>query len=277
MLGLEPQLRATLLGLAQTRCVDYIRRQPPMAGREDLAYVVVGSVATGLVTSASSIDIAVMADKDAFKALTQDPAWNGERPWDAFIDGASLKYYCVAYDQVEQGLRELRDSYVYYYGSAVIIHDPTGKCAEFMANVRSALPDLRRQRLEGKLDMLRRRFSAMEAAFRYRDVMAAAAICVEMVTLAIKVTALLDDVPFDPRSQLFLGGLAGRVGYQVEGIIRKLIGHIGELEYLGQTADTAAFRFPARMVELINILSDEARSQGFEVGLEKPDPRCAEV
>jgi len=253
MLGLEPELRATLLELARTRCVDYIRRQPPMAGREDLSYVVVGPVATGLVTSLSGIDIAVMGDRGVLESLAEDPAWNGGRPWDTILDGAPLKYYCIAYDQVEQGLRELRDSYFYHYANGIVVHDPTGKCSEFMTTVRSALPELRRQRLEGKLDMLRRRFSAMETAFRYRDVMAAAALCVEMVTMAIKVTALLDDVPFDPRNQLFFCGLAGRVGYQVEGIIRKLIGHIGELEHLGQSADAGLLRFPARMVELIKI------------------------
>ncbi len=289
-----PELRSQFLALARAKCLPYLREQPMLKKQEGkLAFVVVGSVATGLCTPTSEIDVAVVGDTATYEAMAKDPGWtasfgadqpaDGDRPpggdWpcQAVVDGLPLRYYCTTFEWIQDGIGNLRDSYIYHYGSAVILLDSQDRYARLLAALRSAAPDLRRRRLEGKLDQLRRRYAALEASLRYHDIMTAARVGLEMITLAVKVTALLDDVPFDPRKGLFFTGLAGRLGYQLEGSFRQLVGAIGELGQLQATTNPASLRLAPRLVSIINVLSDEARDQGFAVGLERPDPRCAEA
>lgn len=291
---LAPELRSQFLTLAQTKCLPYLLEQPMLKLQEGkLAYVVVGSVATGLCTPNSDIDVAVVGDTATYEAMTKDPAWaasfgvdqpaagdrppGGDWPCQTVVDGVPLQYYCTAFEWIQGGIGDLRDSYIYHYGNAVILRDFQDRYAHLLAALRSAAPGLRRQRLEGKLDQLRRRYSALETSLRYHDVMAAARVGLEMVNLAVKVTALLDDVPFDPRKRLLFTGLAGRLGYQLEGSFRQLVGAIGEFGQLQTSTNLASLRLPSRLVSVINVLSDEARKQGFGVGLDRPDPRCVET
>ncbi len=272
-----PELGQRLVELARTKGLALLERQPIFSGHKDLAYVLVGLAASGLYHTPPELEVAVVADETAYAAISQHPAWAGGHAWETVLDGVPFQYYCVTRERIEAGLRELRDSYVYRYGNAVVLRDPGGQCAKFLEGLRAALPQFRKQRLEGKLDMLRRRFPAYEAALRDGDAMTAAAVGLELITLAVKVTALLDDVPFDPRKRLLQAALVGRMGYRVEGSVQKLIGYLGELHALAPGADVRAFRFPALMLEVINILSEEARVQGFAVGLAQPDWRCWEA
>ena len=293
---LAPELRSQFLALAQTKGLAFLDEQPLFKPRSDkLAYVVVGSVATGLCTPTSDIDIAVVSDQAVYEELTRDPAWaatlgspesrqalTGDRPpggdWPAqtVVDGVRLQYYCTTYEWIEAGIADLRDSYIYHYGTAVILRDPQQRYARLLESLRAAAPALRKQRLEGKLDWLRRRYGTLEASLRYRDVIGAVRVGLELIILAVKVTALLDDVPFDPRKRLLLTGLAGRLCYQLEGSFRQLLAALGELGRLDAGTNLTELRLPGRLVGIINILSDEARAQGFTVDLERPDPRCAE-
>ena len=276
-----PELRAQFIEVAKVKGLPYLRELAPFKARDgELAFILVGSVASGLCAPNSDIDIAVIGDSATAEALNMDPAWNhlfpGGRGGAARVDGVPLQFYFIAYDVIEAGLGDLRDSYFYQYGSPVILHDPKGRYAQLQAALEAARPKLRRQRLEGKLDMLRRRYADLETSLRYRDLMSATWIGLELITLGIKVAALLDDVPFDPRKRLFLTGLAGRLGYQLEGSFRQLIAGLAELSELRLDSNPGNFRFPVRIASVIQVLSEEARGQGFRVELDRPDPRCAE-
>ncbi len=290
MTVLAPELRTHFLELARAKCLPYLRELPmfrPFDGK--LAFAVVGSVASGLCSPTSDIDLAVVMDEATLAELVKNPDWTaafGEgpvsgpvgwgRPCETTVEGVPVQFYCVTYEHIQARLDDLRDSYIYHYGNSVPLYDPDERYGKLLAGLKAAGPELRRQRLEGKLDMLRRRYAALEASLRLKDVMAATQVALELLTLGIKVTALIDDVPFDPRKRLFFTGLAGRLGYQIEGSFRQLIAAIAEFGQLEANTNVAGLRFPSRLVSLINVLSDEARAQGFKVGLDKPDPRCSE-
>ncbi len=290
---LAPELRSQFLELAKTKCLPYLEAQTIFKRQQGkLAYVVVGSVATGLCTRTSDIDVAIVGDAATYEELTKDPAWpttftqeqpavgdrppGGDWPCQTMVDGVPLQFYCTTFEWIQGGLQDLRDTYIYHYGTAVVLQDAGERYGQLLGALRSAAPEFRRQRLEGKLDLLRRRYAALEASLRYLDIMAATQTGLEMITLAVKVTALLDDVPFDPRKRLFFTGLAGRLGYQLENSFRQMVMALGEFGQLQTGTNLAGLRLPSRLVSVINVLSDEAREQGFKVGLDRPDPRCAE-
>lgn len=293
MTTLAPELRSQFLALAQAKCLPYLLAQPIFKQQDGkLAFVVVGSVATGLCTPGSDIDVAVVGDTATYEALTKDPAWaasfgvyqsaagdrppGGDWPCQTVVDGVPLQYYCTTFEWIQGGIAELRDSYIYHYGNAVVLADSQERYGNLLTAVRAAAPALRKQRLEGKLDQLRRRYAALETYIRYQDVMGAVRTGLELVTLALKVTALLDDVPFDPRKRLLFTSLTGRLGYQLEGGFRQMVASLGEMAQLQQGTKLTGLRLPNRLVSMINTLSDEARRQGFTVDLDRPDPRCAE-
>ena len=278
MMVFKSDLQARFVKFAQAKCLPYLVELPlfkPHAER--VAVVVLGSAATGLCVPGSDLDMAVIADQQTYEAISQDPAWNGGLLWEIKMDGVLLQYLCRTYDRIEALCRSLDDSYIYHYGNALILRDPQGRYAQFQAWLKSNQPQLRKQRLEGKLDLLRRRFSSLEASLRAFDPLASAATCIEMIALAIKVAALLDDVPFDYRKRLLSTGLAGKMGYRIEGGVRQLFTLAGEMGHLQPGVSPSAFMFPMRIAAIIDILSEEARKQGFRVGLERPDPRCAET
>ena len=180
------------------------------------------------------------------------------------------------FDDVEERLRALDDACLHIYSNVLVLHDPGDQYARRLGRLAARTPELRKQRLEGKLDMLIRRSTALEPCLAVRDVLAISRICLELITLCLKITALLDDVPFDPRKRLFKTALAGRLGQRIEDRIRGLFASIGTVGDLADDADFAGFSFPDKIQEIVKILSEEASRQGFQVGLESPDRRHIE-
>ncbi|MCL6580779.1 MAG: hypothetical protein K6U08_04080 [Firmicutes bacterium] len=285
-------VRSPVLEFLQTRAVPVLRQSPLFAPHDaTLAYAAVGAAAWGLAGAEADLEVAVLADDVTYDALAADPGWAtaraeprgdprreplGELWSEVRVDGFPVRYVCSTRSRVEAAIQALDDVAVFRYARAVPLYDPTGRCARLAESLLPRLSEVRKQRLEGKLDLLRRRFANLEAAIRQRDVVGSSTIALEMVVLVIKVTALLDDVPFDPRRHLLAHGLAGRLGYRLEEDIRQLFPHLGDLGRLSVNTDPVTFRFPVRVAAIISVLSEEARRQGFRVGLQRPDPRCAE-
>jgi len=187
-----------------------------------------------------------------------------------------LHYYAIPFDKVENKLRELDDMYLYVYSNAIVLRDPGNQYARKFSKLSSHVFEVRKQRLEGKLDMLIRRYRALKSALAEKDVLSIGRICLELITLCLKVIALLDDIPFDPRKRLFTTALKGRIGQRVEDKIRQLFSILGTVGWLRGDSDFANFAFPDKLGEIIEILSEEADKQGFRVGLRSPDMRHAE-
>lgn len=269
--------QSRLQGIAITKCLPYLFDMPIFRPYLDrLSFVLVGSAATGLAGESSDIDIAIVCDEETYKAISGEMSWDEGRPSEMKMNGIQLHYYAITFDAIERRLRELDDVYLYVYGSALVLRDTGDRYRQLLDGLDSRVPEVRRQRLEGKLDMLMRRSRALRSSLVEGDIMTIGRICLELIALCLKVTALLDDIPFDPRKRLFRTALRGRLGQQVEGKTYDLFSCLGTLGKMRDGSGLAGFAFPDVLDEVVNGLSEEASRQGFRVGLEGPDRRHIE-
>lgn len=262
---------------ARSRALPYLLELPLLKPYADgLSLVLVGSAASGLCRLDSDVDIAIICDNETYKIISQGTSWDVSRPTEITIDGIQLHYFARSFEQIEERLSELDDDYLYHYSNAVVLRDPRGQFTGRLGKLFSHSPEVRKQRLEGKLDMLVRRSRALESCLDQKDILTIARVCLELITLCLKVTPLLGDVPFDPRKRLFSTALKGCVGGRVGERIRELLSSLGTLGQLREDSDFVNFAFQPKLAELSAILCEEARKQGFRVGLDSPDRRHIE-
>jgi len=238
-----------------------------------LSFMLVGSVATGHDDENSDVDVAVVCERRVYDSISGSADWDRGRPTEEHLDGVQLQYYGISFEQIEKRLSELDDVYLHVYSNAISLRDPNGQYFERLAPLLAGSPDVRRERVEGKLDMLVRRACAMRQAIQAGDIMSIAQVCLELLRRGLELIALLDGVDFDPRKRLFMTALRGELGRELEPVFRRLVSSLGELGDFRDSADLAHFSYPSHLDGLVAALSDEARGQGFRVGLQGPDLR----
>lgn len=269
--------QSSLQEFAKSKCLQHLLQLPRFKPYlERLSFILVGSAATGLCREGSDVDIAIVSDEETYRDISKDSPWNAARPSEVRIDDVQLHYYGITFDRIESKLRELDDTYLYVYSNAVVLQDPGNQFTRRFSRLTSYIPAVRKQRLEGKLDMLLRRSRALDFCLVDNDILTTGRVCLELITLCLKVIALLDDIAFDPRKRLFLTSLKGKIGRQLEDKIRQLFSSLGTLGRLKDNSDFRSFTFPDKLKEIVERLSEEAAKQGFRVGLETPDRRHVE-
>jgi hypothetical protein len=198
--------------------------------------------------------------------------WASGRPSEASVDNIRLHYYAIDTEEIKQKLRSLDDEYLYTYSTAVVARDP----ASIWSTVEPLLahnPSVRTIRLEGKLDMLKRRRGVLEKCLSNQDPVTTAKVCVELVVLAAKTCALADDIQFDPRKRLFGTAMKGPLGRRARDDIRIMIGSLGNCA-LGRQAAEARYR--ASLDRVLDRLDHALSSEGLRTHLDRPDPRHTE-
>jgi len=270
-------IQARLLKFAESKCLPYLLERPEFNDYlEKLSFVLVGSVPTGFCNENSDIDIAIVCNEETYKSISSNTAWDKGKPSEVYLDNIQLHYYAITFNRIEDRLKELDDIYLYVYGNCIILKEPNNQYTERFKGLFPYISEVRKQRLEGKLDMLLRRYRGFKSAFNEIDILMIARICLELITLCLKTIALLDNVPFDPRKRLFNMALSGNLGCQLDSKMRQLFCELGNLGQLINDLDFTNFSFCKKIDEVIQIISNEAISQGFRIGLEKPDIRHLE-
>ncbi|MBN1348345.1 nucleotidyltransferase domain-containing protein [candidate division KSB1 bacterium] len=224
------EIQKALLDLARSKCLPHLMSLDELSSYADrIAFVLVGSVATGLCRKDSDIDMALVCEKDVYKVISQNRPWQVGRPSETTIEGVQLHYYGITFDEIEAKLKALDDVSLYVYSHALVLYDIHNSYEERFAGLLSHIPVIRKRRLEGKLDMLLRRSRALRSCFDEGDIITIARVALELITLSLKVIALLDDVPFDPRKRLFKTALSGNLGRRLAPDMRQLFCVIGNL------------------------------------------------
>ncbi len=269
-----PDTAQRLRDIAVRQCLPYLLALSRLAQySSQLSFVLVGSVATGLCREGSDIDIAVVCEPEVYDAIARDTPWAAGRPCETEIDGVQLHYYAITVGTIESKLRELDDVALHIYGSAVVLWDPECRYRKQFAWVTEYAEQVRRERIEGKLDMLFRRARGLEQCLATGDVLTVGSVCLELITRCLKVAGLLDSVAFDPRKRLFVTATAGAVGRLVDPELRRLLACIGELAEIREPSDFATFGFVPILRNVLDVLAKEGRRQGLQIGLEAPDRR----
>ncbi len=270
-------VQARLQEFAKSKCLPYLMGLPQFKSDLDrLTFLLVGSAADGLCREDSDVDIAIVCDEDTYEQIAKGQQWYTGRPSEAQIDGVQLHYYGISFQRIESKLRELDDVYLYVYSNGIVLAGSAEAYRERLGGLLASIPQVRKERLEGKLDMLMRRSRALRSGLGEQDIYVLAAVYLEVMALCLKVIALLDDVPFDPRKRLFSMALAGPTGRKVEDQIRQLFCDMGDLGCLKHQSDFDGLSFRQRMAEIVDSLSAEACKQGFRVRLDRPDRRHIE-
>lgn len=258
--GAEPvgDIRNRLLRFAETVCVPHLLEHPRLKPYADeVSLVLVGSVATGLCSPGSDVDIAIVCGADAYAAIAEGTKWREGRPSEEILDGTQLHYYGVTYDDIRGAFGELDDMAIGMYASGRVLHDPGGRYARFVETLPAGL-GLRRRRVARKLDHLARRSRGLASALEYGDPLVIGRVYLEVIGICLALTALLDDVPFDPRKRLFRSALRGPVGKRLEPRIRRMFGVLGSLGEFDAPSNSACVEYLGPLKELTDTLSKEA-------------------
>ena len=202
---LAAKLRAWAGQVAVPRILHELRwPEPPEA------VLLVGSVATELCVDDSDVDVVFVCAPSAYERASAGQPWAQGRPSETRLEHTQVHYFATTQGMVQSCLQSLNDNAFYVYGTARLL---SGDAAVLQALTNLVgLPELRKARLEGRLDMLLRRRGALERCCRTAESLTLARMSLEVVSLALKVTALVDDVPFDPRKRLLQTSLQGPVG-----------------------------------------------------------------
>jgi predicted nucleotidyltransferase len=261
-------MQSRLLHLAESKCLSFLielRQFKPFL--QQLSFLLVGSVATGLCREDSDIDIAAICEKDIFAEISKNTRWVEGIPTETMIDDVQFHYYATTFNEIEKKLKEQDDMYMYVYGYAKILKDPKNAFNKFIGKYKPNDPEIRRQRIEGKADMLNRRTKALNYALETQDLFGITEICKELIALSLKIVALLDDVPFEPRKRLFQTCLHGQLGQQIKPEIKQLFTDMGAIGQLEEKDDFKNFVFLQSLKKVATLLLDNCKLHGFSTGL----------
>lgn len=267
------EVQTRLLEFARNEALPYLVGHPKFVNYIDrLSFILVGSSATGLCRPDSDVDIAVVCEKELYDKISKETRWQEGKPSQKIINGIQLHYYAVSFESIGKRFNQLDDLYLYVYSNCIILQDANNQYIKKIKAKDSKIAEIRRARIEGKLDMLLRRSKVLESCIKNNeDILVITEICFEVIKLSLKVTALLDNIDFEPRKRLFSTALSGKTGCIMETKIRQLFNVIG---LIGVSKEN--IKSPNELTEIISELSKEAQRQGMKVGLEKPDRRHEE-
>ena len=264
-------IQARLRRHAENLCVPYLLGHPTLAAHVDrISLVLVGSAASGLCHAESDVDIALVCDSDVREAIARGTRWDEGRPSEEVIDDTQLHYYGVTFDCIKEGFRGLDDVTISIYGGGYVLRDPGSRYRSFLERLPEGR-ELRRRRVEAKLDSLMRRSRGLSGALSYGDPVTVGRICLKLISTGLMLVALLHDVPFDPRKRLFGTALRGPLGRRVEAHIRGMLGALGALGELDLLPERRCSEYCRMLDDLTRWLMDEAVRQGLRCVHQAPD------
>jgi predicted nucleotidyltransferase len=238
--------------------------------RRSVSVLIVGSVAAGNCRPGSDVDMAILCRRRLFARMGRNKPWAAGRPTEVRLDGRQLHCYAETVTSVRRRLLDLDDRVHYIYGTALPLLDRPRFYSEDIAPLANS-EALRGTRLEGKLDMLRRRLGAIRGSMADAEPLVLSKMSLEVICLALKVSALLDGVAFDPRKRLMETALRGPLGRRLK---RTVVGALNCAS--AWTPASGNPEFLRCMSRLQRRLESSAREGGYAVGLAKPDHRAQE-
>lgn len=260
------KVQSRLIDIAQTKCLPYLLNLPFLKRFIDrIAFVVVGSVANGLCSGKSDIDIALLCDNETFSSISHDTRWSQGRPTEIILDGTQLHYYAIPIENIREGLTNLDDQYLYIYSTVIILKDESDIYSTYIVPHTANNVDIRRRRIIGTFEALQCRRKALESCVADKDIYVISQLCLELIGLILKATSLIEGNQYDPRKRPIRTALSGRIGKELDSEIRTLFRSIGTLHDMRTNADFRLFRFPEQLTRIMDTLQSDANKKGFDI------------
>lgn len=261
------QLQRQLQQWAADQALPFVLRTEGLSPRS-VSILVVGSVAAGNCRPSSDVDMAILCRQRLFARISSGKPWLARRPTEVQLDGRQLHYFAETVASVRERLLGLDDQAYYIYGTALPLLDKPRFYCEGIAQLANC-EALRKARLEGKLDMLRRRLSAVRSDAPKANPLVLSQMSLEVLDLALRVIALLDGVPFDPRKRLMETALSGTLGRRLKRAAATAVNCSS-----AWIPGAGNPKFLRHMSRLQLQLEAAAQKAGYAIRLPKPDRRA---
>ncbi len=209
-------VRERFLNFAEKTAYPYIINLPFVSNHiNDMSILLIGSAASGLCTEYSDVDICILCGDELLKKISENTNLSSGSPNELILEGIQLHYFAVSFEFVFNKLNEFDDICFYLYSTAAVLNDNSG----LYLKIRNVFDDenLKLKRKEKAADLFFRRTRALNSIFeRETDPVIRLDIAIEIIKHILKVTALIDNVPFDIRKRFYTTALKGVVGKNIK-------------------------------------------------------------
>jgi predicted nucleotidyltransferase len=220
-----------LLNFAKTKAYSYIMNLDILKiYNNNISVLLVGSTATGLCNENSDVDICLLCKDEIFRTISKDTSWINGRPTEINLEKIQLHYYAISIENIESKLIILDDITLYVYSTAISLNDNSGLFEILKVQISDEKLNVRRK--EMAINTLVRRRRALNGVLsELDDYVVRIDVMNEIIKHILKVTALKDNIPFDPRKRPYKTGLSGATGYLISENINRAISLISEASY----------------------------------------------
>ncbi len=177
----------------------------------NLSIILVGSVATGICSADSDVDICILCPKKIYNDIYSQVEWNNGKYMELTISGISTRYYLETIEDVCDGLMKLDDLTFYLYNYSQPLDDISGahkNLKKFIADQQIVAK--RKKHIHNS--MLKRRRALTKYLDSYTDPFGRVIVAQDTIRTLLRAIATYDSIPFDPKKHPYETALAGATG-----------------------------------------------------------------
>ena len=242
-----------LLNFAREVAYPYLSNMPCIVGYKDkISILLVGSVAKGLCTETSDVDLCFLCRPRVWEAITQNgKIMCGAPPPTVEIENTMIQYWAMTPEFISARVAEYDEIILDTYGNAIVLNDNLGLYGEVKNIIFNDEPKSKRK--EVAVGSLLLKNEELKQFFKTSsDPVMRIKIGFEVIELLLKATALSDNILYDGRKRLYITALSGDTGKKLSDKIDKLINSLAEIS---KTSNKTASEFMQNADECISIIN----------------------
>lgn len=177
----------------------------------NLSIILVGSVATGICSEKSDVDLCILCTKKTYDEIYPAIEWNAGKYMELTISGIKTRYYLECIEDVCDGLLKNDDLTFYLYNHARVLDDISGaykNLKKFIAEQQI----IQKRKKHVHNAMLKRRRALTKYLDMYTDPFGRLMVAQDTIRTLLRAIASYDNLPFDPKKHPYHTALAGQTG-----------------------------------------------------------------
>lgn len=176
-----------------------------------VSIILVGSVATGICTPDSDVDICILCPKKVYNEIFPKIEWNNGKYMELTISGINTRYYLESIEDVCEGLTKLDDLTFYLYNYSQPLDDVSGAHKNLKKFISEQQIVAKRKKYVHN-SMLKRRRALTKYLDSYMDPFGRVIVAHDTIRTLLRAIAAYDNIPFDPKKHPYITALAGQTG-----------------------------------------------------------------
>lgn len=191
----------------------------------NVSIVLVGSVATGICSEKSDVDLCVLCTRKIYNEIFPLIEWNSGKYMELTISGIKTRYYLECIEDVCDGLLKNDDLIFYLYNYAKVLDDISGA----YKNLRKFIAEqqiIAKRKKHVNNSMIKRRRALTKYLDMYTDPFGRLMVAQDTIRTLLRAIASYDNIPFDPKKHPYHTALAGSTGSVLKPCINDLLNSI---------------------------------------------------